>query len=212
MTFLLSWDHEDTPRLVGQLSPPASQQAAERVLRRVYEGYSRELYRERYESQMTKQVKKELRALQKALAGLSPRTADVLRAELKKGPFMPHPYHQGRLVIDPRLSGVPWLPWLSDEGVPGEILLRMTRLAVERVLQDVPELKQRRPGTVSRATRRALECLCSVYCYCHNAPRRTKSRNPEALEFAVDCLRAWYAPIGRLEPADLIRSLAPDKN
>ena len=217
MSFLL-WDYEDAERLVGQLSPPASPQEAERVLKRVFDGFARELWRERHESQTTKQVKKELTAFQKALAGLSPRTAAVLRTELKKGPFMPYPYHRGQLVVDPRSPGVPLWPWLPDEGVPGEVLLRMMRLAVGRALEDVPHLKQRSPGTVSRATRRALECLCLVYCRCHSVPRPTKNtatqiRNPTALEFAFDCLRAWYTPgIGRLGPADVIRSLGLNNN
>ena len=114
------------------------------MLRRIYIGFSRELYRERHESQTTKQVKKELVALQKALAGLSPRTANVLRAELEKGQFLPYPYHRAQLVINPCSSDVPWT------SLPGEVVLRMVRLAVDRVLRDVPRLEQRSPGTVSR--------------------------------------------------------------
>ena len=158
-------------------------------------------------------------ALQKALAGLSPRTADVLRAELEKGPFLPYPYHRARLAVNPRSPGVPWQPLLPGEALAGEVVLRMVRLAVDRVLRDVPRLEQRSPGTVSRATRRAIECLTLVYCRCHNAPRPTGNaaartiRNPAALEFALDCLRAWYTPgIGSLAPEDVIRSLKLNNN
>jgi hypothetical protein len=81
----LSWDYEDTERLVARLSPPASPKDAERALKRVFQGFARELYRERHESQPTRLIRKELQALHKALAGLSPRTATVLRAELERG-------------------------------------------------------------------------------------------------------------------------------
>jgi hypothetical protein len=204
----LSWDYEDTPRLVARLSPPASRQEAERALRRIFDGFWRELYRERNESQSTKQVRKELATLQKALDKLSPRTANVLRAAVEKGPFLPYPYHQAQLVINPCSSGVPWT------SLSGEVLLRTMRLAIEHALDDMPQLRRGHPGKVSDATRRVLHVLCLVYGRCHGAPYPTwdffaeEIRNPAALEFALDCLRAWWTPgIEDLEPEDVIRSL-----
>jgi hypothetical protein len=69
----LSWDYEDTERLVAQLSPPAGPDEAERALRQICRGYADELYRERHESQTTKQIRRELTAPHKALDGLSAR-------------------------------------------------------------------------------------------------------------------------------------------
>jgi hypothetical protein len=210
----LSWDYDDAERLVARLSPPVSPKDAERVLKRVFNGFARELYRERHESQPAKQVKKELEALQRALSSLSPRTANVLRAELKKGPFMPYPYHRGRLVIDPCFPGVPSWPWLPNEGLPGEVLLRMMRLAIERALKDMPQLRAGHPGKLSDATRRALHVLCLVYSRCHGIPYPTWDffaedvRNPAGLDFSFDCLRAWRTPeIEGLQPKDVVRSL-----
>jgi hypothetical protein len=204
----LSWDYEDAERLVARLSPPAPEQEAERALRRIFDGFARELYRERHESQPTKQVKKELRALQKALSSLSPRAANVLSAELDEGPFLPHSYHQAQLVINPCSSGVPWTC------LSGAVALRMMRLATERALADTPQLRPGNPGTVSKATRRAIHVLCRVYCHCHAVPYpkwdffAEEVRNPAALEFASSCIRAWYTPnIENLEPKDVIRSL-----
>jgi hypothetical protein len=193
---------------VARLSPPASPQEAERALRRVFRGFARELHRERHESQPTKQVKKELRAVQKALSGLSPRATNVLSAELDEGPFLPHPYHKAQLVVNPCSSGVPWTR------LSGAVALRMMRLATERVLADAPQLRPGHPGNVSKATRRAIDVLCRVYCHCHAAPYpkwdffAEEVRNPAALEFALSCLRAWYTPnTENLEPQDVIRSL-----
>jgi hypothetical protein len=204
----LSWDYEDAERLVARLSPLASPKDAELALRRIFHGFGRELHRERNESQRTKQVRKELATLQKALDELSPRTANVLRAELEKGPFLPYPYHQAQLVINPCSSGVPWT------SLSGEVLLRTMRLAIEHALEDMPQLRRGHPGKVSDATRRALHVLCLVYGRCHGAPYPTwdffdeEVRNRAGLEFALDCLRVWWTPgIEDLEPEDVIRSL-----
>ena len=204
----LSWDYEDAERVVARLTPPAPPKEAERALRRIFDGFARELYREQHESQPTKQVKKELRALQKVLSRLSPRAANLLSVELDEGPFLPHPYHQAQLVINPSSSGLPWTR------LSGAVALRMMRLATERVIVDAPQLRPGHPGNVSKATRRAIHVLCRVYCHCHAAPYpkwdffAEEVRNPAALEFALSCLRAWYTPnIENLEPKDVIRSL-----
>ena len=82
------------------------------------------------------------------------------------------------------------------------------------MLADAPQLRPGHPGNVSKATRRAIDVLCRVYCHCHAAPYpkwdffAEEVRNPAALEFALSCLRAWYTPnTENLEPQDVIRSL-----
>jgi hypothetical protein len=204
----LSWDYEDTPRLVGQLFPPATPQEAERALRRVYKGFAHELWRERHESQPAKQVRQELETLRKTLNHLSRRAAAVLCGALDEGPFLPHPYHEAQLVIDPCRSDVP------AAQLSGPLMLRTMRLAIERAAEDMPHRRPGHPGKVSDATRRAIHVLCLVYCRCHGVPYPTwdffaeEIRNPGSLDFAFSCLRAWYTPgIENLEPRDVIRSL-----
>jgi hypothetical protein len=204
----LSWDHEDAERLVARLSPPASPQEAERALRRIFNGFARELFRERHESQTTKKVRKELESLKKALSSLSPRTMTVLCDALDQGPFLPHPYQQAQLVINPCCSEVP------RTRLSGAVALRTMRTAVDRVLLDVPNLRPGHPGKASDATRRAMKVLSLVYCRCHGVPQPTwdffaeEVRNSAAIDFAFECLIAWYTPgIEDLEPKDVIRSL-----
>jgi hypothetical protein len=207
-SFATSVAKVEAHRIVARLSPPAPSQEAERVLRRVFDAFGRELYREQHESQPTKQVKKELKALQKVLSSLSPRAANVLSAELEEGPFLAHPYHQAQLVISPCSPGVPWTR------LSGAVVLRMVRLATERVLSNTPQLRPGHPGNVSKATRRAIHVLCRVYCHWHAEPYpkwdffAEEVRNSAALEFALSCLRDWDTlNIDNLEPKDVVRSL-----
>jgi hypothetical protein len=204
----LSWDYEDAERLAGQLSPPASPQEAERVLRRIYKGFAHELWREQHESQPTKQVRQELEALRKALDGLSRRATDVLCNALDEGPFLPHPYHEAQLVISPCQSDVPAAQF------SGPVMLRMMRLAIERAAEDLPHRRPGHPGKVSDATRRAIKVLCLLYCSCHRVPPPTyyfgvdDIRNSAPFEFAMECLRAWHAPaIAEDEQPAVVRSL-----
>jgi hypothetical protein len=205
---VLSWDYEDVPRLVGQLSPPASPQAAERILHQIYRGFGRELWREQHESQSAKQTRRELEAVRKALGGLSPRAEAALCGALDERPSLPHPYDHAQLMVNACRSGVP------AAHASGPLLLRAMRLATDRVLEDMPNRRAGHPGKVSDATRRAIHVLCGVYCRCHTVDYPTwdffeeKVRSPAALEFAFECLRAWYTPgIENLDPADVARSL-----
>ena len=187
------------------------------MLKRVFDGFARELWRERHESQHQASQER-AHGVPEGTGWPEPPNGGRVTDGARKRALHALPISSGAAGGDPRSPGVPLWPWLPDEGVPGEVLLRMMRLAVGRALEDVPHFKQRSPGTVSRATRRALECLCLVYCRCHSVPRPTKNtatqiRNPTALEFAFDCLRAWCTPgIGRLGPADVIRSSGLNNN
>ena len=196
----LSWDYEDVPRLVARLSPPASPQEAERALRKVYRGFTAELYRERHESQPTKDVGRELIALQKALAGLSPRATNVLCGALDDRLFLPFPYEQAQAVINPCRDDVP------VTRLAPAVILHALKKALDEAIATLPKLSKGSPGTISRATKRAVEILCRLYCKVHEE-RHLPPDDPDALAFAWACLRAWAAPIGALEPSDVIRSL-----
>jgi hypothetical protein len=204
----LSWDYEDADRLVAQLSPPACPQEAERALRRIYRGFAQELFREQREGQPAKQVRRELEALRKALHGLSPRAETALCDALDDKLFLPHPYDQAQAIINPCRKGVP------ATRLDAHTRLRAIRLALDSVLETLPQRRAGHPGKVSDATRRAIHVLCVVYCRCHTVDYPTwdsfeeKVRNPAPLEFAFECLRAWYTPgIENLDPADVARSL-----
>jgi hypothetical protein len=204
----LSWDYEDIPRLVGQLSPPVSPQDGERALKRIFSGFARELGREQHERQPTSQVRQELGALRKALDSLSRRADTVLCDALNDRLFLPFPYEQAQAVINPCRHGVP------ATRLSGAVRLRAIRLAIDSALEDMPRRRPGHPGKVSDATRRAIHVLCLVYCHCHSVPYPTwdffaeEVRDPASLDFAFSCLRAWYTPgIEDLEPRHVIRSL-----
>jgi hypothetical protein len=204
----LSWDYQDAERLVAQLSPPAWPQDAELALRRVYGAFARELNREQREGQPAKQVRRELEALRKALGGLSPRAETALSDALDDKLFLPHPYDRAQAIINPYRHGVP------ATRLSPQIRLRAIRLALDSVLETLPKRRAGHPGKVSDATQRAIHVLCVVYCRCHGVAYPTwdffeeKVRSPAALEFAFECLRAWYTPgIENLAPADVARSL-----
>jgi hypothetical protein len=204
----LSWDYQDAERLVVQLSPPVCPQDAERALRRIYRAFAQELFREQREGAPAKQVRRELEALHKALGGLSPRAETALCDVLDDKLFLPHPYDQAQAVVNPCRRGVP-----ATRLAP-HIRLRALRLALDSVLEDLPRRRAGHPGKVSDATRRAMHVLCVLYCRCHAVAYPTwdffeeEVRNPAALEFAFECLRAWHAPgIEDLGPDDVVRSL-----
>jgi hypothetical protein len=204
----LSWDYEDAERLVAQLSSPARPHGAELALKRVYRGFASELSRERREGQPAKQVRQELEALRKALDGLSPRAQTALCDALDDELFLPHPYDQAQAVINPCRQGVP------ATRLSAPTRLRAVRLALDNALETLPHRRAGHPGKVSDATRRAIHVLCVVYCRCHGVPYpswdffKEKVRNPAALEFALDCLRAWWVPgVEGLAPEDVARSL-----
>jgi hypothetical protein len=157
----LGWDYEDAPRLVRELSPPASPQEAERILRRICRGFSRELWREQHESQLTSEIRDELTALRRALDGLSPRAHTVLCDALGDRLFLPFPYEQAQAVINPCRAGVP-----ATRESPA-VRLRSVRVAVDIALDGLPELPRGAPGTISSATKRAIVVLCRVYCHLH---------------------------------------------
>jgi hypothetical protein len=114
--------------------------------------------------------------------------------------FLPFPYDQAQAVINPCRDDVP-----ATRLAPA-VRLRAIREAVKRALATMPTLPVRSPGTISRATRRAVVIVCRVYGRAHQEPQSPLD-NPAALAFAWECLRAWRAPIGTLEPADVISSL-----
>jgi hypothetical protein len=189
----LSWDYEDVPGLVAQLSPPAAPDAAERALRRIYRAYGRELSRN--PCQKAEQVRQELKALERALDGLSPRATNVLCAALDDRLFLPWPYDQAQAVINPCRDNVP------VTRLEPAVRLRALRKAMDEALKDMPkDLRSGHKGNVSDATYKALHVLCLHYCCVHAEPYPSwdasaqETRHRGALDFAISCLNAWYAP------------------
>jgi hypothetical protein len=167
----------DRARLVGQLSPPMSAPAAERVLGRVYTAYRNQLYREHHGREPAAQAQAELVALRTALAGLSHRALDALQAAA---------------IRDPRAQTARFRNM--------RVARHLMTLGTERALEEMPRRPFKRPSAVGDATLKVLHVLCVVYCRAHGSPYPTwnygigepYSRAPIA--FACRCLRAWHAP------------------
>jgi hypothetical protein len=97
----------------------------------------------------------------------------------------------------------------------GGIIIEVMRQAIDCALLDTPHLRRGPKGKLNDATYRAIGELCSLYCRTTGKPgptldfARDDVRNPDALEFALECLRLWCVPIpSRLEPKELIRCVA----
>jgi hypothetical protein len=182
----LMWD----PAPVAEISPPLTPELAERALKRVFRRLANEAYEERTETQNTRQVTAELTQLRKALDGLSPRAQHLLREA-----FANDAARQDLIAIRYPTDH----PTFPSRPLSGWVVMRVMHKAVERALHPIPRQPRGNPGLISAANRRAALSLCRIYCKAHRVPMPSydffheETRNPEASDFAFDCLEAWQS-------------------
>jgi hypothetical protein len=186
--------------LLRRLSPPADFRFVVRRLDEIQKRLGQNLFREIAENQTTKVTRRQLEALRDDLKALKTRAwRSVDRA------------FQDVLREDPTATALFPKDHVVPSGMYGCHIIIKT---VERALADLEERKRGARGRLGEAGRQAVRELVELYCEIHGAPAPSWDvfnddvRNPEALDFALQCLSTWKrCDVSGLTPRDIIRSL-----